>query len=480
MSRGRKTGVLTPDLCIIGAGSGGLSLAAAAAAFGTSVVLVERGKMGGDCLNHGCVPSKALIAAARHAAAIRAAPAFGISAGPPEVDFPAVMAHVRGVIAAIAPADSIERFTRLGVDVIAAEARFVDPQTVIAGGTLIRARRFVLATGSRPRIPAIEGLATVPFLTNETLFALDTLPRHLLVIGGGPIGLEMAQAFRRLGSAVTLVDSGTVLKRDDPDLVAIVRDRLISEGVDIRETTQVLGVSGGAGEIALTLSSAGGARVTVTGSHLLVAIGREVDSGSLGLREAGIAADRSGITVDKSLRTANRRVYAIGDAVGGPQFTHRANHHAGLVARAVLFRLPGRENLDGLPHVTFTDPELGHVGLTEAAARARGLSVEVLTVGYGENDRAQTEKRTDGLLKLVVGRRGRLLGASVAGTGAGEVTNLLALALARRMGMRQLQDFISPYPTFGEIGKRAATAYFAPYGRRGFIRAATRFLALWG
>lgn len=472
--------VLTPDVCVVGAGAGGLSMAAAAAAFGASVVLVERGTMGGDCLNHGCIPSKALIAAARHAAAIRAAPQFGIRAGEPQVDFPAVMAHVRGVIEAIAPMDSVARFTALGVKVLKAEARFVDPRTLAAGDVHIRARRFVLATGSSPRIPGIPGLPAIPYFTNETLFGLAALPRHLLIIGGGPVGMEMAQAFRRLGAAVTVIDAGRVLRQDDPDLVAVVRARLIEEGVDIREGARVVAASGTDGDIALTVEAEGGARETISGSHVLVAAGRQVNAEALCLGVAGVDSGPAGIRVDKGLRTANRRIYAIGDAVGGPYYTHRANYHAGLVARAVLFRLPLREDRDRLPHVTYTDPELGQVGLTEADARDRGLRVEVVTIPYRESDRAQTERRTEGQLKLVVGRHGRLLGGGVAGVEAGELTNLLALAVARRMSLRALQDFISPYPTFSEIGKRAATAYFAPYARRGVIRAAVRFLALWG
>jgi pyruvate/2-oxoglutarate dehydrogenase complex dihydrolipoamide dehydrogenase (E3) component len=470
--------ILTPDLCVVGAGSGGLSLAAAAAAFGASVVLVERGKMGGDCLNTGCIPSKALIAAARHAAAIRAAPAFGVSAGPVVVDFAAVMAHVRGVIENIAPADSVERFTGLGVQVIPAEARFLDRDTIVAGAHRIRARRIVLATGSRPRIPPIPGLDAVPFLTNETLFELTSLPAHLLIIGGGPVGLEMGQAFRRLGAAVTLIESGTILGKDDPELVAVLRQALLGEDVDIREAATVTGVAGSAGAITLTVTSNGGSE-RISGTHLLVAAGRQVEAEALDLPAAGIEASAEGIAVNARLRTANRRVYAIGDAIGGPQYTHRANGHAGLVARAILFRLPGREAVDRLPHVTLTEPGLGQVGLTEAEARERGVRHQVLTVPLRENDRAQADRRTDGMLKLVVGRGGCLLGAGIVGAEASELTNLMSLALSRNMGMRQLQGFISPYPSYGEIGKRAATAYFRPYARRGFIRRAVRFLARW-
>lgn len=476
-------GVLRPDICIVGAGSGGLSVAAAAAAFGVSVVLVERGRMGGDCLNTGCVPSKALIAAAAHAASIREAPAFGISAGEPQIDFAAVMRHVRGVIDAIAPFDSAERFRGLGVAVVPEEARFLDPHTIAAGPHLIRARRFVLATGSSPRIPDLPGLATVPYLTNETLFDLDDLPGHLIVLGGGPIGLEMAQAFRRLGSAVTIVERGRAMAREDADLSSIVLAALRAEGVDIRENTAAVSVS--------SANEAGGLRVTllvergsgherVTGTHLLVASGRQATVGALDLAAGGIDHGPAGISVGPDLRTGNRRVYAIGDVVGSPQFTHLANHHAGLVLRAILFRLPIRQMPDLVPRVTYTAPELGQVGLTQAQAQERGIAADILAWPYSENDRARTERRTEGLLKLVVAADGRLLGAGIAGEKAGELTNLFSLALARRLTVRDLTGFISPYPTYAEIGKRAATAYFAPYAKRGLVRAAVRILSRFG
>ncbi|MBC8130261.1 MAG: FAD-dependent oxidoreductase [Rhizobiaceae bacterium] len=480
-----RAGVLEPDICVVGAGSGGLSVAAAAAAVGVSVVLIERSRMGGDCLNSGCVPSKALIAAAAHASAIRQASAFGISAGEPVVDFPAVMRHVRDVIAGIAPFDSVERFEGLGVRVLAEEARFLDSQTLAAGPHLIRARRFVLATGSSPRVPDFPGLEAVPFLTNETLFDLDVLPSHLLILGGGPIGLEMAQAFRRLGSAVTVVDAGGALKREDPDLSAIVLSALRAEGVDLREHTAAEAVSMATGdrrgEETLTLqvrSPSGEAQVSA--SHLLVAVGRRPTVEALCLEAGGIDHGPSGIVVGRDLRTSNARVYAIGDVAGGPQFTHLANHHAGLVVRAILFRLPVRQTPDLVPRVTYTAPELGQVGLTAAEAGARGIDARVLTWPYADNDRARTERRTEGLLKMVVAGDGRLLGAGVAGAKAGELTNLFSLALAQRLTVRDLASFISPYPTYAEIGKRAATTYYAPYAKRSIVRAAVRLLSRLG
>ena len=472
--------VLRPDICVIGAGSGGLSVAAAAAAFGAPVVLVEKGRMGGDCLNYGCVPSKALIAAGRHAHAMRGGEGFGIAAAEPQVDFRAVNRHVHEVIAAIAPNDSVERFTALGVQVIEAEARFVGRRVVAAGDYEIRARRFVIATGSSPRVPPIPGWDTVDFLTNETIFDLKRRPGHLVVVGGGPIGCELAQAHRRLGSAVTLIESEIALGREDPEAAAIVLRALTAEGVSVRERASVASVErrGKAG-IRVYIETADGAE-TVDGTHLLVAVGRSVNVTGLGLDEAGIASDARGVKVDAKLRTTNRRVYAIGDAAGGAQFTHLANYHAGLVIRALLFRIGARQRPQIVPRVTFTDPEIAHVGASEAEALKSARGVRVLRWPYAENDRAQAERRTSGFIKLVTGRRGRILGATIVGAGAGEMINLYALAVAKGLGVGDLAGYVAPYPTMTEIGKRAAIAYFAGATRKPLVRRIVRFLRKFG
>ncbi|TKT75094.1 FAD-dependent oxidoreductase [Aquamicrobium sp. LC103] len=474
------TSTLTPDICVIGAGSGGLSVAAAAASFGVSVVLVEKARMGGDCLNYGCVPSKALIAAARRAEAMRSAGPFGIAGVEPEIDFAKVNRHVHGVIAAIAPNDSVERFTALGVRVIETEARFRDARTLIAGDHEICARRFVIATGSSPAIPPIPGLDKVEFLTNETIFDLADRPERLLVIGGGAIGTELAQAFRRLGSEVTLVEAAAVLGREDPELAAHVVDQLRAEGVKIFEHAKISSVErrDEAG-IRVRISGKDGEHL-LEGTHLLVAIGRKPVTASLGLDAAGIEHSPRGITVDAGLRTTNRRIYAIGDVAGGPQFTHAANYHAGLVLRSILFRMPVRENHVAIPRVTFTDPELAHVGLSEADARQAGKRISVLRWPYSENDRAQTERKTEGLIKLIVGRRGRILGASIVGADAGEMINMWALAISRRMKVGALAGYVAPYPTMSEIGKRAAITYFINATRKPIVRRLVRCLRIFG
>ena len=365
--------ILTPDICVIGAGSGGLSVAAGAAAFGVPVVLVEQGKMGGDCLNTGCVPSKALLAAAKRAHAIGHARPFGLDTPRTEVDFAQVHRHVHDVIAEIAPNDSVARFTGLGVRVIKGAARFRDADTVTVGSEFeIKARRIVIATGSSPAVPPIPGLDSTPYLTNESVFDLTARPEHLVVIGGGPIGLELAQAFRRLGSRVTVLEAQQPLAREDAECAAILLEALAGEDLEIRS-----GVTRGAGgECAAGHPRRGAGRQrredTIAGTHLLVATGRRVNVDDLGLDRAGIAYDRKGIKVDRRLRTTNRRVYAVGDVAGGPQFTHVANYHAGIVLRNVLFRLPATVNEDAIPRATYTDPELAHVGLTEDEARGRG------------------------------------------------------------------------------------------------------------
>lgn len=437
------------DICVIGAGSGGLSVAAGAVQMGARVVLVEAAEMGGDCLNHGCVPSKALIAQARVAR----------TRGPQPADYPAAMDHVAATIAAIAPHDSQQRFEGLGCTVIRARARFTSPRTVEAGGQEIVARRFVIATGSRPLVPPVPGLDAVPYLTNETLFSLRERPAHLVVLGGGPIGIEMAQAHRRLGSQVTVIEAAQALGRDDPELAAVVLARLRAEGVDIRERAAAAGISGGPGAVTVQLADGS----TVQGTHLLVAVGRRASVADLGLQAAGVPFTAQGVTVGPDLRSpGNRRVFAVGDVAGGMQFTHVAGYHAGIVVRQAVLGLPARAQTHHIPRVTYADPELAQVGLTEAEARAaHGNRLTVLRIPFAANDRARAEGHTEGLLKVMV-VRGRPVGAGIAGPQAGELIGVWALAIAARLRLSAIAGTVLPYPTLGETAKRAAGAYFSP------------------
>lgn len=463
---------LTPDLCVIGGGAGGLAVAAGAVQMGARVVLIERGRMGGDCLNYGCVPSKSLLAAGHLADAWRRGAEMGVHYQPPRIDFTGIGASIDRVIARIAPHDSIERFDGLGVTVIEAGARFTDPRTVEAGGTVVRPRRFVIATGSAPAVPPIPGLDTVPYLTNETIFANRELPTHLIVIGGGPVGIELAQAHHRLGAAVTVIDAGPILPRDDPELSARLAGRLEEEGITLYQSAGIARIDPG---IAVTLAD--GTRIE--GSHLLVAAGRRPVLDALDLSAAGIAATRTGITVDARLRTTNRRAYAIGDAAGGPQFTHIAGYHAGIVIRNALFRLPAKADYRALPWVTYTDPELAQVGATEAAAGGGG-PVRVLRWSFAENDRAQTERELFGELKVVTRPNGRILGATILGAGAGDLILPWALAISQGLKVGAMANLIVPYPTRGEAGKRAAGAFYTPSLFSPRTRRLVRFLARFG
>ncbi len=446
------------DLCVIGGGSGGLSVAAGAAQMGARVVLVEGGAMGGDCLNHGCVPSKALIAAGKHAHALRSGAPFGISAVEPEVDYAAAKDHVQRVIAGIAPHDSVARFEDLGVKVVQAYGKFTSPRKLQAGETVIKARRFVIATGSSPFVPPISGLEKVPYLTNETIFDLRERPTHLIVIGGGPIGMELAQAHRRLGCEVTVLEGLKALGKDDPEMTAIALNHLRGEGIEIVEGTMAAKISGTPGAIEVHTKDGS----VYQGSHLLMAVGRKPNIDELGLEVAGVASTHDGIAVDAGLRTSNRRIYAIGDVIGGLQFTHMANYHAGIVIRSALFGLGAKASSAHIPWATYTDPEIAHVGLNEDDARKiHGNGLEVVRFSFEDNDRARTELLTSGLIKVMV-VKGRPVGASVVGAQAGELIQIWALAIANRLKMSAIAAMVSPYPTLGEINKRVAGAYFSP------------------
>ena len=470
---------LKVDICVIGAGSGGLSVAAGASQMGASTALIERGKMGGDCLNYGCVPSKALLAAGHAAQAVRGGGRFGVRAAAPAIDSGGVYGHVRGTIAAIAPNDSVERFEGLGVTVIQSSARFTGPREIAADGYRITARRIVIATGSAPAVPPIAGLGDVPYLTNETIFDLGQVPAHLIVIGGGPVGIEMAQAHRHLGARVTVVEMFSILASDDPELVDVVRARLAGEGIDLREGVTVARVEKAGNGVAVVIAG-NGAEDRVQGSHVLIAAGRRPNVGGLDLEKAGIAYSPAGIQVDARLRTTNRRVFAIGDVAGGYQFTHMAGYHAGIVLRNALFRLPATVDTRAVPWVTYTAPELAQVGLTEDRARKQAGDIRVLRWPFAENDRARAERETDGLVKVITTPRGRILGAGIVGAHAGELIHAWVLAIGQKIKIGAVAGMIAPYPTLGEVNKRAAGSFYTPalFGER--TKRIVRFLSHFG
>lgn len=451
------------DIVVVGGGSGGLSVAAGAAMLGLKVVLFEQGEMGGDCLNTGCVPSKALLTAAKKAQVFRDAATWGLTPADPGVRWDAVKAHVKGVIETIAPVDSQERFEGLGVTVIREHAKFIDKNTIGSASATVKAKRIVIATGSRAFIPPIPGLDTVSYITNEEIFDLPTLPDHLVILGGGPIGIEMAQAFRRFGSKVTIIEMGRALARADADHAAKALEKLRGEGIDILEGHKAVQVSDNAAGVTVTAETDSGSK-QITGSHLLVAVGREAILGGIGLEEGGVEYDRRGIKTKDNLRSSsNPKVWAVGDVAGREQFTHMAGWHASVFVQAALMKLRTKANTHPVPAVTYIEPEVAQVGLTEAEAREQfGDQVKVSEFAFDENDRAIAERHDAGSAKLIVGKGDKILGASIYGDGAGDILQIVSLAMSNGLKMRALTNFISPYPTRAEVVKRAASKYFQP------------------
>lgn len=464
------------DVAVIGAGAAGLSVAAISAGLGLKVALVERGRMGGDCLNYGCVPSKALLAAAHAAASAREAGRFGIRLAPPEIDWAAVRAHVQGAIARIAPNDSAARFRGMGIDVIEASACFTAPDEIDAGGRRLTFRRAVIAAGSSAILPAQPGIESIRPLTNETLFDLEEPPGHLLILGGGPIGLEMAQAHARLGCLVTVLEAAPrIAVREDAELAEGLAMALQREGIVLRTGAKVARVepmdpsaplaSGRRGVVAVLEDG-----TRIAGTHLLVAVGRAPRLAGLDLEAGRVQAGSHGIAVRPDLRSvSNPRVWAVGDiadpeGIGPRAFTHVASQHAGVLVRSMLFRIPGaRVDYAALPRVTYTDPELAQVGMTEEEARAAGhADLRVHRWPLSENDRAVAEGRPEGLVKLVVTAKGRMLGAGILAPHAGEMAGTFGLMIGRKLPLSALAGLVLPYPTLAEGAKRAAGDFYAP------------------
>jgi pyruvate/2-oxoglutarate dehydrogenase complex dihydrolipoamide dehydrogenase (E3) component len=432
------------DLLVVGGGTAGLVGARTAASLGASVLLVERDRTGGDCLHTGCVPSKALLAAAAAAADARAAHRLGVRVSDVEVDFAAVMAHVKGAIAAIEPVDSADALRAAGVAVRAAAARFTGPATADVGGEPVRFGRALVATGSDPLVPPIPGLAGADPLTSDTVWDLTRRPDRLVVLGGGSIGCELGQAFARLGAAVAVVEAAPrLLPGEDPDASAAVAAALRRDGVDVRTGTPV--VAADRGGVLLD----GGARVDA--DALLVALGRRPDTGDLGLDAAGVATDERGhVRVDAALGTTNPRIWAAGDVTGHPQFTHLAGVHGSTAAANAVLGLRRRAELSAVPRVTYTSPEVAAVGARTAH--------HVRTVEHAEVDRAVAEDRTEGFTRLVLDRRGRVRGATVVGPRAGEALAELTLAVAKGLRAQDVAGTVHPYPTYGDGPWNAAIA----------------------
>jgi pyruvate/2-oxoglutarate dehydrogenase complex dihydrolipoamide dehydrogenase (E3) component len=450
------------DLVIIGGGSAGLSAAELARTLGASVAVVDREKLGGECLYTACVPSKALLHAAQIAATVRHAGTAGLRASLEPTDMASVMARVQQAIEQVyEESDAPEHLLARGIDVAFGETRFISPRTLSVNGQIITARRFLIATGSHPTIPPIPGLHEAGFLTNETLFSLRVLPKRLAVIGGGPIGCEMGQAFARLGSQVTMLQRPErLLPKDEPEASAALQAQLEREGVVVALGTTITSVSQCQRDVTLTFQVEGETREGEADA-ILVATGRAPNVSGLDLAAAGVHYDsQRGVAVDAFLRTSNPRIYAAGDVTGGYRFTHAAALDARVAVRNALF--PGNRKRDShvMPWATFTEPEIAHVGLTEAQARHQhGPSVRVFTQHYTGVDRAVTDDATAGFLKLVSESNGRLLGAQIVGPRAGDNINELALALTQHLTLSQLAAATHVYPTFALAIQQAAGAY---------------------
>jgi pyruvate/2-oxoglutarate dehydrogenase complex dihydrolipoamide dehydrogenase (E3) component len=445
----------THDAIVIGAGAAGLTAAGGCALFGLQVALIERAEMGGECLNTGCVPSKALLAAAARAA--HQGERLGVALGEARVDWASIRNHIENSIAAIEHHDSVERFEGMGVEVIRGQACFLSKDTVRVGERTLRAPRLVVATGSRPAIPPIEGIETVPYLTNENLFQLNALPRHLAIIGAGGIGMEMAQAFRRLDSEVTVIAPMRPLERDDEEAAALVRARLEAEGVRF-VTGEVQRCNGTGTDLLLTCN--GGEIIPC--SHVLVAAGRRANIDSLDLAKAGIEVGKDGIVVDARRRSTNKRIYAIGDCRAGPRFTHVSGYEGSNAALEIALGIPAKADFTALPHCTFTSPELAQVGMTEAEARAQhGDKVRVVRQNFSDNDRAVCDGADEGFLKLVM-KGGKVLGATVVGEHAGELLLPWSQVISGKASTFAMGSAVVAYPSRADISKQAAFAAWEP------------------
>lgn len=447
------------DLCIIGGGAGGLVVAAGGTSLGAKVALVEKHKLGGDCLYYGCIPSKTLLHSAALAHGMRNAARFGIEAHTPRVNIGAVMQRVASVIQTIEPNDSPERFRGMGVDVTFGTGRFTNPHAFEVNGRQLTAKNFVIATGSRPAIPAIPGLDKAPYLTNETVFNLTGEVPHLIVLGAGPIGLEMAQAFVRLGSQVSVVQRGAgILPKEDSDVAAVVLEQLRNEGVNFYLGHTPMQVAGTDGDLHMMVQDSQGQQKTLHATHLLVATGRQANIENLGLEAAGVELNQGRLILDARLRTTQKHIYACGDVTGGYQFTHMAEHTAGVVLRNALFHLPAKIEQRVIPWCTFTDPEVARVGLSETEAKQQGIAHKVYTFPFHDIDRAQAEGTTHGFAKIITDPKGTLLGAALVGPHAGEIIHEYVLALSQQLKTADLSKVIHIYPTLAQINRRVADA----------------------
>lgn len=441
------------DIVVIGGGSAGLVVASAAAQLKAKVALVERDRLGGDCLWYGCVPSKSLIHAARIAYEVKNAARFGIYCQNPDIEFAKAIGHVQNAIAAIQPHDSPERFASLGVELFFGSGQFTDKQTFQINGKSLKSRTYVICTGSRPAIPPIPGLQEAGYLTNEQVFQLTQRPNALAVIGGGPIGCELGQAFSRLGSQVTLIaSSDNILPKEDPEAAQIVRSQFESEGIRLITKTRVEKI-----EIAEGKKQVWAENQKIAVDEILVATGRQPNVELLNLEAAGVEITKKGIKVNEKLQTSNPRIYACGDVIGGYQFTHVAGYEASVVLKNALFFPIAKTNYRVIPWATFTDPELARVGLTTQEAKEKyGDNIYILKQDFADVDRARAEAAINGFAKIITNSNGQILGATLVGPSAGELIHEIVLAMSNNLKVSALSGIIHIYPTLAEVNSKAA------------------------
>ena len=453
------------DIGVIGGGAAGLTVTAGAAQLGAKTLLIEKEReLGGDCLHFGCVPSKTLIKSSRVYHQMKNAEKYGLpGVDPPPVDFSEITARIQSVISTIQEHDSDERFCKLGARVLHGEPEFVDEHAIRCGGETISAAKWVIASGSSPAIPLIEGLDQTSFITNKDIFSLDRLPASLVILGAGPIAVEMAQAFNRLGSEVVVIQrSGQILSREDKDMADEVMAVLAAEGVQFYLNTSVESLRGIGGKKEIRINSKDGKKTILTTEEILVAMGRSSNVEGLKLSSAGVESNKKGITVDRRQRTSQKHIFAAGDVTGLYQFTHAAGYEGGIVVSNAVFRLPRKVDYTNLPWCTYTDPELASIGMNEKAAAAAGLQCAVWTEKFLDNDRSLAEGEQTGKVKMLLDEKEKIIGIQILGPHAGELINEWVAVLNGNVKLSTLASSVHPYPTLGEINKRIAGAYFSP------------------
>lgn len=453
------------DVGVIGGGAAGLTVTAGAAQLGAKTLLLEKeGELGGDCLHFGCVPSKTLIKTARVYHHMKHADAFGLPTMElPPVDFKRVAERIQSVISIIQKHDSEERFCKLGAKVVFGSPSFVDDHSVRLNNTIYTAKNWVIATGSSPAHPPIGGLGETPFITNREIFSLDHLPQSMIVLGGGPIGIEMAQAFNRLGARVTVVEHGDqILNKEDKDMADAVKAVLQSEGVQFQLNAKAARIEQSGDQRVVTIEKVDGETASLKSEALLVALGRKPNVDGLGLEDINVVFNRRGINVDARMRTNLKHIYAAGDVSGGYQFTHAAGYEGGIVVSNAVFHLPRKADYTFLPWCTYTDPELGNIGMNEKAAAAAGIQYSVVTEAFQDNDRSLAEGDPIGKIKLILNEKEKPIGVQILGPHAGDLIGEWVAVLNGKVKLSTLASAVHPYPTIGEINKRVAGTYFSP------------------